>query len=165
MNVAPPIRNFLRFLFLPLILVFISFAQSPGRSSSEPDRFDGPAELPRIYLKTSVADTPAPGKTWRVKDHGSVGDVLGRANCGDTIELQAGETYDGHVELPNKSCDDTHWIVIRTSGQGLPPEGKRITPCYAGVPSLPGRPPFNCTANSNVMARISGIKGQNKIIG
>ncbi len=165
MNVALPIRNFLRFLLPPLILVFISFAQSPSRSSSEPERFDGPAELPRIYVKTSVADTPASGKTWRVRDHGSVGDALGRANCGDTIELQAGETYDGHVELPNKSCDDTHWIVIRTSSQGLPPEGKRITPCYAGVPSLPGRPPFNCTANSNVMARISGIKGQNKIIG
>src|SRR5208337_4827663 len=33
-------------------------------------------------------------------------------------------------------------------------EGTRITPCYAGVPSLPGRPDFHCTSVRNVMAKI-----------
>ena len=49
-----------------------------------------------------------------------------------------------------------HWIVIRTSApdSALPAEGQRVTPCYAGVASLPGRPPYSCTHASNVMAKV-----------
>ncbi len=119
--------------------------------------FDGPAELPRIFMKSSLADTPAPGKVIPVKSGDSLQTALNNAGCGDTIKIEGGAAFLGRFRLPNKSCDDAHWIVIRTSApdDALPPEGTRITPCYAGVASLPGRPPFHCTTVKNVMARIS----------
>jgi hypothetical protein len=82
--------------------------------------------------------------------------ALNSANCGDTISLQAGATFTGVFTLPAKGCDDAHWIIIRTSASdsSLPPEGTRITPCYAGVSSLPGRPSLNCKSTQNVMAKL-----------
>lgn len=82
-------------------------------------------------------------------------EALSRASCGDTIQLQAGATFESLV-LPQKQCDDAHWIIVRTSAPDskLPPEGTRLTPCYAGVSSLPGRPAFRCTSTENVLAKI-----------
>jgi hypothetical protein len=129
--------------------------------------FDGPAELPRVYVKSSLSDTPAPGTVWKVKEGGSVLQALSRAACGDTVELQAGATFDGSFDLPSKPCDDTHWIIIRTSSSdsSLPKEGTRIAPCYAGVPGLPGRPSFTCPSTQNVMVRIGGSQRHGRIIG
>ena len=58
--------------------------------------------------------------------------------------------------MPAKNCDDAHWIILRTDApdSALPPAGTRITPCYAGVASLPARPKFNCSSTKNVMAKI-----------
>src|SRR5207245_5407949 len=119
--------------------------------------FDGPAELPRVYIQSAVTDTPAPGNIITVNAGGGLQNALNAANCGDTILLQAGATFTGVFIFPAKSCDDNHWIVVRTSAPDsvLPPEGTRITPCYAGNISLPGRPAFNCSAAQNVMARIA----------
>ena len=151
-------------LVLPAISIFLcvtlpAFAQ-------ERTGFDGPAELPRGNVKSSIADTPAPEHEWRARDSSAFQQALDKAKCGDTIELQPGSTYSGSFDLPAKLCDDTHWIVIRTNTPAatLPPEGTRITPCYAGVPALPGRPALNCSSTQNVMARIAGVKGQNRII-
>jgi Putative Ig domain len=118
---------------------------------------DGPAELPRLYVKSSLADTPAPGATRTVKNQATLQAALDSAKCGDTILLQAGTTFDGTVVLPAKTCDDAHWIVLRTSApdSALPPEGTRLTPCYAGVTSLPGRPPLGCSSPKNVLATIA----------
>ncbi|MGC2328251.1 MAG: putative Ig domain-containing protein, partial [Candidatus Sulfotelmatobacter sp.] len=119
--------------------------------------FDGPAELPRAYLSTTLADTPAPGSTTMVKAGGDLQGALDNASCGDTIELQAGATFTaGQYTLPAKVCDDQHWIIVRTSApdSSLPPEGTRMTPCYAGVTSLPGRPALNCSSTQNVLAKI-----------
>ncbi|MFZ1931167.1 MAG: hypothetical protein WAU50_18660, partial [Candidatus Sulfotelmatobacter sp.] len=86
--------------------------------------------------------------------------------CGDTLVLQAGQTYPGFT-LRAKSCDANHYITIRSSATGstLPAEGVRATPCNAGVSSLPGRPALNCASTSNVMARVAGIAKADKIIG
>ena len=124
--------------------------------SNTSGNFDGPAELPRTQMKWSLADTPAPGKTIPVNAGGNLNSALASASCGDTIALQAGATFQGFVTLPAKPCDDQHWIVIRTSAPdtALPPEGQRLTPCFAGVASLPNRPPYGCTSPKNVMARL-----------
>jgi len=125
-------------------------------SSGSKPGFDGPAELPRVYIKSSLSDTPAKGHTIAVKDEVGLKEALTRAECGDTISLQAGVTFAGTFRFPAKKCDDSHWIVIRTSAldSALPPEGTRLTPCYAGVPSLPGRPDFHCHGTANVVAKI-----------
>jgi hypothetical protein len=70
--------------------------------------------------------------------------------------LQAGATFTGLFRLPEKPCDDGHWIILRTSASDdqLPPEGTRITPCYAGVSSLPGRPDLHCASVRSVMTKI-----------
>jgi hypothetical protein len=133
--------------------------------SNSSGNFDGPAELPRVYVNSALADTPAPGKTIAVNAGGDLKAALNAANCGDTITLQAGAQFSGLFQLPAKPCDDQHWIIIRTSAPDseLPPEGQRLTPCYAGVASLPNRPAYPCPNPQNVMARITvslgGISG------
>jgi hypothetical protein len=130
--------------------------------------YDGPAELPRVYIQSTLADTPAPGNVTSVSATGDLQAALDNASCGDTIKLQAGATYAGVFTLPAKNCDDNHWIILRTSApdSALPTEGTRITPCYAGLSSLPGRPALNCTSTrNNVMVRIAGAAKQNRIIG
>ncbi len=118
--------------------------------------FDGPAELPQVYVQSALADTPAPGATIAVAANGNFQSALNSAQCGDTIALQAGATFSGNFMVPAKNCDAAHWIIIRTSAadSSLPPEGTRITPCFAGVASLPGRPSFGCSSTKNVMAKI-----------
>jgi hypothetical protein len=130
---------------------FPGFAQTSGNA-----RFDGPAELPRVYVNSSLSDTPAPGKSLLVKDAGELQSALETAHCGDRILLQAGARFTGNFKVPAKNCDDAHWIIVRTSADdsALPPEGTRITPCYAGVASLPGRPLYACSPPRNVMAKL-----------
>jgi hypothetical protein len=142
--------------------------QTPdARDSKQSGNFDGPAELPRIRMATSMRNTPAPGKIMRVRAGEDPSETLAKASCGDTIELQAGATF-GRLVLPAKKCDDSHWIVIRTStpDSKLPPEGTRLVPCYAGVASLPGRPPFHCASQDNVLAKIefSGKGGSGPVV-
>ncbi len=132
--------------------------QTSSTQPSSPGKFDGPAELPRVFVKSGLADTPAPGKVLLVKGGDNLQSALDKATCGDTIRLEAGASFTnmGHFRLPKKPCDDAHWIVIRTSApdDALPPEGTRITPCYAGVTSLPAGPSFACTSSKNAMAKI-----------
>src|SRR4051812_30291615 len=119
---------------------------------------DGPAELPRVSVNSSMANTPAPGARKLISAGANLQQALNDAHCGDTLLLQAGATYTGIYTLPAKGCDAQHWIVIRTSApdSALPSEGKRISPCYAGVASLPGRPTFSCGTPTKVMARLMG---------
>jgi hypothetical protein len=91
-----------------------------------------------------------------VRSGQSLEQVFASASCGDTIQLQAGATFSGNFVIPAKNCDDSHWIIIRTSvpDSSLTPEGTRLTPCYAGVSSLAGRPRLNCASTANVLAKI-----------
>ena len=105
---------------------------------------DGPADLPKACYYTGLDGTPSPGKQIRVPGRGNLASAIDGAKCGDTILLQAGSSYDVS-ELPAKKCDDQHYITVRTDtpDSKLPPEGTRISPAWAGVASLPGRPPFS----------------------
>ncbi|MDB4955110.1 MAG: hypothetical protein JWO36_2679 [Myxococcales bacterium] len=119
---------------------------------------DGPAALPTACFYTAVSATPSPGAMTPVPAGADLQAALNRAACGDTLLLAAGATFDQPTGLtfPAKNCDDQHWITVRTDAPdaSLPPEGTRISPCYAGVSSLPGRPAFNCVTTQNVMPKI-----------
>src|ERR1700693_3527491 len=119
--------------------------------------FDGPAELPRMTDPSAMADKPPPGGLPPLSAVSDLQTAINNAQCGDTIQLQAGATYSTKLTLPAKPCDDQHWIIIRTSApdSALPPEGQRVTPCYAGVASLPNRPAYSCPKPQNVLAKIS----------
>ena len=126
---------------------------------------DGPANLPERCVYTALSSTPSAGKKRLVPAGGDVNGALERASCGDVILLQAGATFKGPVTLPGKNCDAQHWITLRTSApdSSLPSEGTRITPCYAGVASLPGRPIYSCSAAQNVLAKIQIVNGAGAI--
>ena len=136
--------------------------------SSTAGNFDGPAELPRIYIQSSLADTPASEAVTLVPKGGNLQTALDNANCGDTIHLQAGASFTGVFTFPAKNCSDSNWIIVRTSSadSALPPEGTRLTPCYAGITSLPGRPSFHCAATQNVTAKLimSATSGSGPIV-
>jgi len=104
---------------------------------------DGVAELPRTCYYTGLDGTPSPGKRISVDAKADLVSAIEGARCGDTLLLPAGAAYVVR-ELPAKKCDDGHYITIRTdtADSKLPPEGTRISPAWAGVPSLPGRPAF-----------------------
>jgi hypothetical protein len=155
---SPVLTSLIFIWVLPHSIILKQTGNSPvaGDQSVGQGHFDGPAELPRIYLQSAMADTPAPGQVRLVKEGDNLQDAIDNAKCGDTLQLQAGAIFRGLFRLPAKTCDDSHWIILRTSApdSSLPPEGTRITPCYAGVASLPGRPDLRCAAIRNVMAKI-----------
>lgn len=117
---------------------------------------DGPAALPQACINTAIANTPSPGNTTPVLAGANLQTALNNAACGDTLQLQAGATFSGLFILPAKNCDSAHWITIRTSAPdaSLPAEGTRMTPCYAGVASLPARPALNCASITNALATV-----------
>jgi hypothetical protein len=137
-----------------LILVFASALSVSlfGQST------DGPAQLPVATVESSMAHTPAPGAVIRVNAGDDLQAALNSAQCGNTIQLQAGATFTGVFKFPARSCDSDHWIIVRTSApdSALPAEGQRLTPCSAGITSLPGRPAYSCSAPQNAMARLVG---------
>lgn len=148
-------------LFLTLLLIATTVVAQPDnrycQAGDTPDFGavkDGPAALPNRCINTALSSTPSPGKAIRVSDPKGVSSALQSASCGDTLDLQAGTTF-APFTLPAKPCDATHWITIRTSAESeLPPEGTRLTPCYAGQTSLPGRPAYACPTPKNALARV-----------
>jgi hypothetical protein len=125
-------------------------------SSAAAAAYDGPARLPIATVATSIADTPAPGPVIAVQAGGDLQAALDSAQCGDTIQLQAGATFTGTFRFPALSCDNKHWIIVRTSApdSALPAPGHRVTPCYAGVTALPGRPLYACATPRKLLAKL-----------
>jgi Putative Ig domain len=126
---------------------------------------DGPANLPQKCLNTALSNTPSRGKQTLVPAGADLKSIVSSASCGDVILLQAGATFEGPITLPAKNCDSQHWITVRTSAadSSLPPEGTRLTPCYAGVSSLPGRPAYSCPSAQNLLAKIQIASGAGAI--
>jgi len=122
--------------------------------------YDGPAQLPIATVNSSMADTPAPGSTITVNAGDDLQAALNSVQCGNTIQLQAGATFTGRFRFPARDCDNAHWIIVRSSSpdSALPAEGHRITPCYAGIVSLVGRPNYPCGNSQNVLATL--VAGQ-----
>ncbi len=122
--------------------------------------YDGPAQLPVATVPSAMSDSPAPGGVVNVASGGDLQSALNSAQCGETVQLQAGATFSGTFTLPAKSCDSDHWIVVRTSSpdSALTAEGQRMTPCYAGVNSLVGRPAYTCSKPTNALSKVQTAK-------
>jgi hypothetical protein len=74
--------------------------------------------------------------TITVKAGGDVQSALERARPGDTILLEAGATFRGALNLPNKPGGGSQYITIRSSAADaqLPAPGERLDPArYAAV--------------------------------
>jgi len=157
-------------LFLAILILGTTALAQPDnrycRSGDAPDfggTKDGPAALPTRCINTALSSTPSPGRVINVSEQDGVQAALRSASCGDTIVLAAGKTFSPFT-LPAKKCDAAHWITVRSSGMSeLPPEGTRLTPCYAGLLSLPARPPYACPTPKNVLARVELKKGAGAI--
>ena len=129
---------------------------------------DGPAELPQACYYTALEGTPSPGKQIRVAAKSDLAAAIDGAKCGDTLLLPAGASFNVN-ELPSKKCDDQHYITVRTDtpDSKLPPEGTRISPAWAGVASLPGRPPFAQPSNgpAKLLATLVVRRASGAIVG
>ena len=147
-----------RILFFALLLISVFLSQGLASAAAPPTgenaycgkgdvpqfgEKDGPAELPKTCYYTGLDGTPSPGRQIRVAAREELAEAINSAKCGDTLLLSAGAIYEV-ASLPSKKCDDHHYITIRTDtpDSKLPPEGTRVSPAWAGVASLPGRPTF-----------------------
>jgi hypothetical protein len=97
------------------------------------------ANLPQVYLNTTMPAAPAAGGTIiSVPAGGNFQAALYSAKPGDVIELANGATFSGNFDLPNKNTTSTNWIVIRPANMaGVPAEGSRMTPSLAAAARLP----------------------------
>ncbi|PYM93789.1 MAG: hypothetical protein DME04_09565 [Candidatus Rokuibacteriota bacterium] len=101
----------------------------------------GQADLPSVFLDTAYSP-PTTGRLITVSAGGNFQDALNRAQPGDIIDLQAGETFtpdpltpgslSGSFTLPNKA--GAGWIYVRSSAHDqLPPAGARVTSANANL--------------------------------
>lgn len=151
------VRSIIFYLFVAAVL-FVALKNSTAATTPPPigenaycdkgdiPKFgdkDGPAQLPKACYYTGLDGTPSPGKQIHVPANADLRQAVDSAKCGDTLLLAAGASFEVR-DLPAKKCDDHHYITIRTDtpDSKLPPEGTRISPAWAGVASLPGRPPY-----------------------
>ena len=130
---------------------------------SQSSGYDGPAQLPLVTIPIAMSDSPAPGSVIKVHQGDNLQAVLNAVQCGQTIQLDAGATFSGYFNVKAMNCDADHWIIIRTSSpdSALPAEGTRLTPCYAGMASMVGRPAYSCPHPQNVLATIEQNKPGN----
>ncbi len=114
---------------------------------------DHTAVLPLNCMNSDPSKTPSPNapKTVTAGSYTSLANTIINAVCGDRIEVPAQlaggakAVYRGTRITPTQQCDATHWITIESDHMSsLPAYGTRVSPCYAGVASLPGRAAFNC---------------------
>src|ERR1700678_4727314 len=89
------LSRFSRSLLCQVSLVMFPLILAVTTTSFAATNFDGPAELPRVTVPSAMADTPAPGTVISVNAGGDLQSALDSANCGDTIQLQAGATFAG----------------------------------------------------------------------
>lgn len=119
---------------------------------------DGPANLPKTCYYTDPSIMPSGGTIRNVGTTvASWNAAWAATQCGDIVEGTAGATLVGNVTIPTLTCPTGKYVWFRTSGYAsLPGYGQKVSPCYAGVGSLVGRPDFNCQSLTNQMFTIQG---------
>jgi hypothetical protein len=121
--------RFLSTLLLASILFALACKKTEPPPEPQPSAagFDGPAELPRTEMKTSIADTPAANPVKTVAAAANLQTALTSAQCGDHYTVDPKNNYTGSLKLPTRTdCTAANWIVIESAGP-LPAEGTRIT--------------------------------------
>src|SRR5260370_15033258 len=100
-----------------------NISQAPGAAS----RFDGPAELPRVVVKSALADTPARGKVISIREGDDFQRAINNADCGDTLQLHAGHLVTDKLMVPDKHGPDRESGVrgLTSADSGLPPRAAR----------------------------------------
>jgi len=83
-----------------------------------------------VILTTLSLINRVSAATLSVPDGGQIQSAIEAAQCGDTIELKAGATFDGSFTLPNKNCTSATPITIRSSAVASLPNG-RVSPADA----------------------------------
>src|SRR5258708_3528085 len=132
-----------------------SLTVGPGgsRVACTPGGTDGPASLPSVCIDTTMPNTSGYVVT-TVANGADLQAAIDAAGCGTVLRLAAGATYTGNFSLPAKSCDASHWIIIRSDvpDSSLPPQGTRMTPAMVTAANLAKI----TTANSNAAIATSG---------
>jgi len=112
-------------------------------------------ELPRVTVDTRYPTIT--GRSIAVHAGGDLQAAINSANRGDEIVIDAGATFLGAYQLPEKGGTARDgWIVIRTSAlASLPPEGTRVTPQHAAaMPKL-----LAPNASQSVFATAANARG------
>ncbi len=117
----------IRFFALLVVCASLLLAAASGGAATLP-------ALPQAFIDTTYA--PPSGRTILVNAGGDLQAALDNAAPGDTIELQAGATFNGPFTLPAKA--GSAWIYIRSSAHSsLPPPGTRVGPAdQANMPKI-----------------------------
>ena len=123
-----------KFLYIGLIKIWLLILLHTGLISSL--QATNYPVLPQIYIETTYAP-PQGGQLFSVNTSAGFQSALNNAQLGDIIELQAGTTFTGPFNLPNKTTG-TGWIYIRSSAYAnLPPPCSRVSPSdAANMPKL-----------------------------
>lgn len=123
-----------KFLYIGVIKIWLLILLHTGLISSL--QATNYPVLPQIYIETTYAP-PQGGQLFSVNTSAGFQSALNNAQLGDIIELQAGTTFTGPFNLPNKTTG-TGWIYIRSSAYAnLPPPCSRVSPSdAANMPKL-----------------------------
>ena len=85
-----------------------------------------------------------------VRAGGNLHGAINSARCGDVIVLQAGGTWDGSYILPNKNCNQSTAITIRSSETASLPAGR------VGVADAVHMPRIRAAANEAAFRAAAG---------
>ena len=102
-----------------------------------PRSFQSRLRLPLLLLLTATLFATSPwaarAATTYVNAGGNLQAAINAAQPGDTIIVQAGQTFTGPFTLPNKGASEAY-VTIRTSTpDSALPAGHRVTPSDAGL--------------------------------
>jgi hypothetical protein len=109
------------------------------------------AQLPKIYIDTTY-NLPTGGTTWAAHSAAQLNSALKSAQPGDVIVLDAGVTYTGNWQLPQKSNPNNKWIYITTSAySSLPAPGTRVA-----ISDAANMPKLVSPGNTSVIMMLNG---------
>lgn len=83
-----------------------------------------------LFAARPVIEDRPTGRVIKVPPGGNLQAAIDQATSGDIVELQAGATYKGQIDLPKKDLAD--FVTIRSSAYADLAEGKRVSPAEKG---------------------------------